>query len=511
MSPPRLDNLAHRASRGVAVTLGGLWGKTLIQMVSTITLARLLVPADFGLIAMVTAIVGIADLVRDFGLTGAIIQTRDISAKLWQSILWLSIALGGVLAIIVAACAPLIALLYNEPRLIPLTLVIAPTLLVNGLAMPLQARITRDLKFGTLAKIDVGSMLAGVAASIVAAFLGAGVWSLVIMAGVVQISRVVALLIAVRPRFGRPYISREVLPILSTGSNIFGAEALNYAERNLDNVIIGQQLGASVVGQYSRAYALFLLPLQQMTGPIGRVALPILSKLQDDEARYRKYIRSATLVIGYLAIPTYAVAAAVAGPLTSVLLGPGWEQGAVIFSLLAIAGVAQALGKVRGWLYITMGRSRQQFLYDLVARPLVIAGFFVGIWLGGVYGLVLVYGLLSLLLLVPGFGFAIRGTFVRASDILVPVLRPVIVAAFSFGSAFAATRLLDLPDVLELIIGTAAGLVPFALAALIPPYRRDMTQIINFAKQMRKPKKKVSDDIVEEVEEDSSPYPDRVP
>lgn len=511
MSMARIDNLAHRASRGVAVTLGGLWGKTLIQMASTVTLARLLAPEDFGLIAMVTAIVGIADLVRDFGLTGSIIQAREISEKLWKSIQWLSIALGCVLAVVIAACSPLIAMLYGEPRLVLLTLVIAPTLLVNGIAAPLQARITRDLRFATLAKIDVGAMVAGVAASIIAAAAGAGVWSLVIMAGVVQISRVIALLISVRPTFGRPYISREVLPILTTGGSIFGAEALNYAERNLDNVIIGQQLGASVLGQYSRAYALFLLPLQQMSGPIGRVALPILSKLRDDETRYRKYIRSATLVIGYLTVPTYAIAAAVAGPLTAVLLGPGWEQGAVIFSLLAIAGVAQALGKVRGWLYITMGRSHRQFLYDLVARPLVIAGFFVGIWLGGIYGLVIMYGGLSLVLLIPGFGFAIRGTFVRPGDIIVPVLRPVIVAAFSFAAAFATTRLLVLPDIFELILGGLAGLVPFALAALIPHYRRDLTQIWGFAKQMRKPKEKPSADVVEEVEEESAPFPDRVP
>ena len=90
--------------------MGGFGGKTLIQLASTVVLARLLSPADFGLVAMVTAIVGVADLVRDFGLTGAIIQAKKLSDRMWMSVMWLSVALGIGLMLIIAASAPLIAL-----------------------------------------------------------------------------------------------------------------------------------------------------------------------------------------------------------------------------------------------------------------------------------------------------------------------------------------------------------------------------------------------------------------
>ena len=290
-----------------------------------------------------------------------------------------------------------------------LTLVIAPILLINGLSMPMQARVQRDLRFGTLAMIDVVSMLGGVGLGIVAAVLGWGVWSLVVMSGDGQLYRLIALWVASRPRFGRPHISREVLPLVTTGGSIFGVQLLNYAAKNLDNVIIGQQLGPAVLGQYSRAYALYLLPLQQLNGTLGRVALPVLSKLQDDGERYRRYIRGALMIIGYLTIPVYAVAAAVSSPLIAVLLGPGWEEAATLFSLLAIAGIAQSIGSVLGWLYITLGRAHRQFVYDLVTRPMVIAGYFLGIWWAGVEGLALVYGLLTMALLVPGFYFATVG------------------------------------------------------------------------------------------------------
>ncbi|NQX12433.1 lipopolysaccharide biosynthesis protein [Microbacteriaceae bacterium VKM Ac-2855] len=483
------SDLGHRASRGVMQTLGGQWGKTAVQLISTVVLARLLDPSDFGLLAMVTAIVGVADLVRDFGLTGAIVQARTMSETVWRSVLWLSVALGIAGTIVIAAAAPLIAMLYDEQRLIVLTLAVAPTLFVNALCMPLQAKVQRELKFGVLANIDVISMVIGVALSIVAGLLGWGVWSLVVLQGGALIYRAIALWVAARPTFGRPRISREVIPLVSTGGSIFGVQLLNYAARNVDNVVVGQQLGAGALGQYSRAYALFLMPLQQLNGPLGRVALPVLSSLQDDGERYRRYVRGALLVIGYLTLPTFAVLSALAAPLVELLLGPQWSSAALILSLLSIAGIAQGIGNVQGWIYISLGRVHRQLIYYVVTRPIVIASFFVGVWWAGTEGLALLYGLVTLVLLVPGFWLAIRGTFVTGADIIVPVLRPALLVPFVFGAAWYLGQLGELPAIVHLILGGIGALIPIALAMVIPAYRRDVGQIWAFVKQVRKPKK----------------------
>ncbi|MWV59058.1 lipopolysaccharide biosynthesis protein [Rathayibacter sp. VKM Ac-2754] len=487
--PPRSD-LGHKASRGVIQTLGGLWGKTAIQLISTVVLARLLSPSDFGLLAAVTAIVGVADLVRDFGLTGAIIQSKKLSDAVWRSVLWLSVALGVAGTIVIAASAWLIAGLYQEEALIVLTLAVAPTLFLNSLCMPLQARVQKEMRFGLMAQIDVVSMLVGVVGSIIAALLGWGVWSLVVLQGGALVYRLIALWVAARPKFGPPRISREVIPLVTTGGSIFGVQLLNYFARNVDNVLIGAQLGANALGQYSRAYSLFLLPLQQLNGPLGRVALPVLSSLQDDGERYRRYVRGALLVIGYLTLPTFGVLAALSGPLVELLLGSQWSSSAVILSLLSIAGIAQGIGNVQGWIYISLGRVHRQLIYYVVTRPIVIASFFVGLWWNGVEGLALLYGLTTLALLVPGFWLAIRGTFLRGSDIIVPVLRPAIVVPFMFGAAWAVGEYTDLLPIVHLIVGGLASLVPLALAMVLPVYRRDMNQILAFVKQVRKPKPK---------------------
>ncbi|SMH27737.1 polysaccharide transporter, PST family [Rathayibacter oskolensis] len=483
-------NLSHKASRGVIQTLGGLWGKTAIQLISTVVLARLLSPSDFGLLAAVTAIVGVADLVRDFGLTGAIIQAKRMTETVWRSVLWLSVALGVAGTIVIGASAWLIAGIYQEEQLIILTIAVAPTLFVNSLCMPLQAKVQKEMRFGLMAQIDVVSMLVGVIGSIIAAFLGWGVWSLVVLQGGALVYRFIALWVAARPTFGRPRISREVIPLVSTGGSIFGVQLLNYLARNVDNVLIGAQLGAGALGQYSRAYSLFLLPLQQLNGPLGRVALPVLSSLQEDGERYRRYVRGALLVIGYLVLPTFGVLSALAAPLVDLLLGPQWTSAATILSILSIAGIAQGIGNVQGWIYISLGRVHRQLVYYVVTRPLVIASFFVGLWWNGVEGLALLYGLTTLALLVPGFWLAIRGTFVTGADVIVPVLRPALIVPFMYAAAWAVGAYTDLPSIVHLVVGGLASLVPVALAMAIPAYRRDVQQILAFVKQVRKPKPK---------------------
>lgn len=482
-------NLAHRASRGVMMTMGGLWGRALLQMLSTVVLARLLTPADFGLIAMVAAVLGVAELVRDFGMTGAIIQAQSLSDEVWRSLLWVSALIGMLLAGVVALSAPFVASLYDEPRLVGITLLMAPGVFLSGLVMPLQAMAIKRLRFGMLAALDVATMAAGVAVGIITALSGWGFWSLVAMAGANFTVRLVVLWSVVRPSWGAPRIGREAWRLVGTGGSIFGAELLGYAEKNLDNIIIGAHLGPVALGQYSRAYALFLLPLQQVNGPLGRVALPVLSTLRGQPERYRQYIRTAALVIGYLTLPTYAIAAGVAQPLVRLLLGPGWEVAATLFSLLAIAGFAQAVGRLRTWLYISLGRSHRQFVYDLVARPVVIGGYFFGLWWGGLSGLVLTYGVLSLLLLVPGFYFAMRGTFMRGRDVVVPIVRPMMMAVLAFAASFGASRLV--PSALaitEVVIGCVAAIVVIAPLFLFPAYRRDLDNLWDLVRRMRRPK-----------------------
>jgi O-antigen/teichoic acid export membrane protein len=479
-------DLAHRASRGTLMTVGAQWSRTALQLVSTVVLARLLAPADFGLVAMVMAIVGVADLIREFGLSGAIVRLREIDDAMWAAIHRFSLGLGIVFGGLAAASAPLIAALYGEERLIGLSLALAPLVLVNSVAMPLQAGLQRELRFGTIAIVEIIAAVVGVAAAITAAALGAGVWSLVLLPGVSALVRPIGFLAIRRPSLAPARPWRDLRPVIGTGGSILGVELLNYAARNLDNVLIGRTLGPAVLGVYTRAYALLMLPISQLNGPLARVGLPVLSRLRDDEDAYRRYVRAAMLVVAYAAVPTFALLAALAGPLVLVVLGDAWIEAAPIFALLAIGGVAQALGNVSGWLYVSLGRAHRQLVYFAVTKPLVIAAFVVGLMWNGVHGLALLSSLLACVLLVPGFLLAIRGTFVTAADVFLPVLRPVLLAPFAFAAAAAVSALLADFPFLALAAGGLAGAAVFVLALLIPAYRRDVRRIVDVVSRARR-------------------------
>lgn len=484
-SPPA-PSLGQRTIRGVLVTVGGQWSKTLLQLGSTVLLARMLAPDDFGLLAMVAAIVGLAELVRDFGLSGAIVQAKEIGDRLWSSLLWLSVALGAALMLLVAAAAPFIAALYGEPRLILITLVLSPALLINGICTPLQTKLQRDLRFTLLAKLEVSTMLLSVGVAIAGAALGWGVWSLVAMNAAGALYRLVVLVWCAKPHFGPPRISGSVFPFLTSGGSIFGSQLLNYAARNVDNVVVGSFLGPAVLGYYSRAYSLLIMPLSQINGPLSRVALPVLSRLQDQPDRFRRYISASLLVISYVSLPAFAVLAGVAFPLVELLLGPKWSPTAAIFQLLAIAGLAQPLSSAVGWLFISLNRMHQQLLYSLVAQPLLIGSYFAGMWLGGVQGLALLYSLTSVALLVPSFYFAIRGTFVGWRDVTLPIIKPLLLAPLVFLSAWTTTTALNFPAAAEVLVGGLAGSVPLVLAwLLVPPVRRDTREILAYIGRAR--------------------------
>lgn len=486
MKNPPAQLLGQKTIRGVLVTVGGQWSKTLLQLGATMVLARLLAPDDFGLLAMVAAIIGLAELVRDFGLSGAIVQAKVIDDRLWSSLLWLSVALGALLTLLVAASAHFVAALYGEPRLILITLALAPGLLLNGICTPLQTKLQRDLQFALLAKLDVSAMLLAVGTAITCACLGWGVWSLVAMSAAGALYRLAVLTIQVRPHFGPPRIDPGALPFLTSGGSIFGSQLLNYAARNVDNVVVGSFLGPAVLGYYSRAYSLLIMPLSQINGPLSRVALPVLSRLQDEPDRFRRYISASLLVISYVSLPAFAVLAGVAYPLVEVLLGPNWSATAAIFQLLAIAGLAQPLSSAVGWLFISLNRAHQQLLYSLAAQPLLIGSYFAGMWLGGVQGLALVYSLTSVALLVPSFYFAIRGTFVGWRDVTVPLIKPLLLAPLVFLSAWTTTLNVDLPAPAEVVLGGLAGMVPLVMAwLLVPAVRRDANEIVAYLGKAR--------------------------
>ncbi|MFX1590784.1 MAG: oligosaccharide flippase family protein, partial [Promethearchaeota archaeon] len=208
-------------------------------MIGTIVLARLLTPADFGLVAMVTVF---SLLLRNFGMRGfteAIIQSEVINHKKISTLFWIHVVISFSLALIFISLSPLIAWFYKEPRLVSITIVIALSFIFSALSTQHLALLKRNMEFYKIAANEISAAAISCVVAIVLAWQGGGYWSLVARRVVPIVAMAVGAWILCGWLPGLPVRGTGVKPMLKFGINTYGNFATNYFSRNLDKVLIG--------------------------------------------------------------------------------------------------------------------------------------------------------------------------------------------------------------------------------------------------------------------------------
>lgn len=463
------EDLVGTATRGAAVTISTQGLRFVIQTGSTMILARLLSPADFGLIAMVVALTGFADLMIGFGLSAATVQRARVTDDQISVLFWVNALLGVIVAVIVAVLSPVIAAFYDQPELTAITLAMSTNFLLAGLTTQHEALILRRMRYGRLAVVDIGSMAVGAAVGVIAAWQGAGVWALVLLAVAQQLTRLVLVWQATPWRPGRPRRGTGVRSMVTFGANLSVFSILNYASRNLDNVLIGRQWGAAQLGIYAKAYQLLMFPIQQINQPIARVAIPTLSLLQDDDERFVRYYRAAIVSLSFVCMPLIVMMAVLSDEIVLVTLGHDWLEAAPIFRVLAFAGIAQTVSFANGWIYVSTGHTGRQAVWALVSRPLVVLSFVIGLpW--GPYGVAVSYTVASYILLIPAFAWAVKGTPLSLRMIVGAVWRPVAISAAMYVGASKVHEITNEGGRLaSTVAAIVAGMLVFGAALRIIP------------------------------------------
>ncbi|MGY1749255.1 lipopolysaccharide biosynthesis protein [Modestobacter sp. SYSU DS0511] len=372
-------SLGSRASRGASTTL--LWQIVRVgtQIGGTVLLARLLSPADFGLIAMVTSLVGIGEILRDFGLTSAAVQAKSLSNKQKNNLFWINATVGALMTALVLACAPLVARLYDRELLEPLAQALSATFLLNGLAAQFRAELNRRMRFVALNVVDTLPAVLGLAVASALALATGSVWALVAQQLCTAACGLFLAVALVGSLPGRPARHAEMAGLLRFGGGVAGTQSVAYVTRNADNVAIGLVWGAGALGIYSRAYQLLMAPIVQLLAPMTRVALPVLSRLQDDSDRFVSYLRRGQLVGSLVAGTIYGLVFGLASPVTALLFGEGWSGLAPVFQALAVGGVFRALNQVAYWAYLGRGLAGHQFRFYLVSQPVIVLFLFAGL------------------------------------------------------------------------------------------------------------------------------------
>ena len=451
------QDLRARSIRGGSVTLLAQGCRFVLQMASTILLARLLTPADFGLVAMVTAITGFVELFMDLGLSMATIQRAQITHAQVTTLFWINLALGTSLMALTAALAPAVAWFYEEPRLLPVTIALATGFVLGGLGAQHQALLRRHMRFASLASVDVSANLAGAVAAVAAALAGLGVWSLVVQRLVASLCTSVGLWIASRWRPGFTFRWSAVRPMLALGGHLTGFNTINYFARNADNVLIGRWWGPGPLGLYARAYQLLLLPLQQINSPISSVAIPALSRLQGEPDRFRSFYLQVLSLIASITMPLVVLMTVLSDEIVALVLGPQWEGAALLFRLFAGAVIVQPACSTAGWLYVATGRTDRMLRWGLAYSALILLSFFAGLPYGAA-GVASCYSAAMLLQAVPCLWFAVRGTRITLRDIGVSLAPPTLSAFTAGAAALAIDRgpTADLPPWERVVVAGAA-------------------------------------------------------
>jgi PST family polysaccharide transporter len=383
-SDARIDlaDLKQKSLRGGMVTMASQGVSIVIQLASTVILARLLSPDDYGTIAMVLAITSFAGLFLDLGLSSATIQKKDLTDAQQSNMFWLNVAMGATLTVVVAAAAPVVAWFYGKPELIPVTLALSLMFLISSLAAQHIARMVRDMKFARKATASLTGSLVTLIVAVTCALGGLAYWSLVwgLLAG----AAVTTLLSFLLSRFWPSWYVKGagIRGMLGFGANVTGFNLVNYFHRNLDNVLIGKFWGVEALGLYSKAYSLLLFPIQAIRGPLNSVAYPGLSKLQDNPAAFRAYYHRLTVATSALSMPFAACMFVVAEPLIEIALGPRWLPAASIFQILSLVAFIQPSATLRGVVVKSIGKASAYLKQGVVQAVFISAGFCIGVMWG---------------------------------------------------------------------------------------------------------------------------------
>lgn len=305
----------------------------------TIALARLLSPADFGLMALLTVFMSLAKVFSDFGLSASLIQRKSITDDDETSAFAMNIAIGAALACLMLAVSPAVARFYDQPVLAPMLAVLALTVLASSLCLVQLALLSRAMQFKKIAMIGTSSTLISGAVGVLLAYYGFGVWSLVGMnlaTSVVQVA-MYWLLSDWRPR-GR--VNRaSVSSMWSFSSYLLYIRAAGTIYQNLYSAVIGKVYSPDILGLYSKANSLRMIPAGILTGMVNRVAFPLFSKHQDDKPFLLRRIRQIIRVTLIFSAGGLSLLAVVADPLIPLVFTEKWRPSVDLLRILCFAGV----------------------------------------------------------------------------------------------------------------------------------------------------------------------------
>lgn len=373
------ENLKHTAVKAGFWAMVEQYSGQIIQFVISVILARLLTPAEYGLIGMLAIFMGISNVFIDGGFSSALIQRQDRSAADFSTVFIINVVMALLMYMILFISAPAIAAFYDQPQLVSIVRVYCFSLVIASFGATSAVQLTIKLDFKTTTKIAlIAATLSGIT-GIILAFMGFGVWALVAQA---LTSAVITLLLRVFfvrwiPREG--FNKQSFHKLFSFSSKLFAASMISAVYDNLTGAVIGKQFNSATLGLYTRAYSLNTLVNSNITTVLSRVSYPLLSKIQSEDEHlksiYSKYIEMSA----FLTMPALMLLCGIAEPLIYCLFGAKWLPCAIFAQILTFGMMADGIIASNLNLIRVKGRSDLILKLEIIKKSIAFTILFITI------------------------------------------------------------------------------------------------------------------------------------
>lgn len=455
-----------------------------LNLLSTIIIARLVIPESFGLIAMVSTFTGFVLIFKDLGFSVATIQRTDVNQKEMSSLFWFNIGISSAISLLVAAFAPILVSFYDEPLLLHITLVMAVTIFISGFSLQHSALLKRQMRFKRLSYAHIFSTVISILVGIVMAYLKFDYWALVGLSFAYSLAYSIFVWLACDWRPSLVIDLNQIKGIAKFGAGITGFDIVNYFSRNADNMLVGRYYGAGPLGLYSRAYQLLMLPLTQLRLPLNNVALPALSSLKNQQGRYRDFYARYVFTLAFFSMPLVAYLFVFSEEIVVLMLGKQWIEASYIFQLLAISSLIQPVAGTTGTVMITMGYTRRYFNWGVISSIITVGSFFVGIqW--GIQGLAIGYAIANYAILIPSLTYSFKGTPIKLSDFFRETGKPFLFSIIGAGACLLFRYCFEGIHPITLLagglfVGAASYLLPWMMNAQLRDKLKKILEIKKF-------------------------------
>lgn len=353
-----------------------------LNFIIGIILARLLLPEEFGLIGMLTIFIAISQSFIDSGFGSALVRKQNCTEKDYSTVFYYNLAAGIVLYAVLFFSSQAISSFFAKPQLKLMVQVLGITLIINSFSLIQKTILIKNINFKLQAKISVIASIISGFISIVMAFRGWGVWSLVMRMLIQSVCMSVLLWLwnTWRPRIIFSFVSFKEL--FGFGYKLLLSGLIDTTYQNINYLVIGKVFSAGELGYYTRAQSFSMLPAQSLTDVIQRVSYPVLSTLQDNQERlktaYKKLIKSTMFISFVLMIGL----AAIARPLVITLIGEKWSPSIIYLQLFCFTAMLYPLHALNLNMLNVKGRSDLFLRLEIIKKTLAVPVIFLGIFLG---------------------------------------------------------------------------------------------------------------------------------